>query len=130
LSDAILGTLNSFEELECWEEARILRNFVKHEIIPHLPKTEQYNLISQIRRSSRSVGNNIAEGFGSFNYQENIQFCRIARGSLNETLDHSIVAFDEAYISEDKLNAIRKIHDKVLKILNGYIKYLKMSKSK
>lgn len=74
------------------------------------------------------MGNNIAEGFGRYHYQENIQFCRIARGSLNETLDHGIVALDEQYISELDLKELRKIHDKTLLILNGYINYLKKSK--
>src|SRR5690606_16383319 len=96
--------------------------------IQKFPNSEKFKLTSQIIRSSRSVGNNIAEGFGRFHYQENIRFCRMARGSLNETLDHSIIAFDENYISEELLNEIRTIHDKTQKILNGYIKYLKDSK--
>ena len=88
----------------------------------------EWGLTSQIRRSSRSIGNKIAQGFGRYHYQENIQFYRIARGSLNETLDHGIVVFDEGYISEEKLMDLRKLHDKTLKILNGYIAYLKRSK--
>ncbi|NNE76339.1 MAG: four helix bundle protein [Pricia sp.] len=123
-----MGSLKTFEELACWKEARVLRNFIKEKIIPRFPKDEKFDLVSQIRRSSRSVGNNIAEGFGRFHYQENIRFCRMARGSLNETLDHSIIAFDENYISEELLAQIREMHDKTQKILNGYIKYLKDSK--
>jgi four helix bundle protein len=125
-----MGNFKSFEELACWKEARILRNFVKDGIISEIPNHERYDLISQIRRSSRSVGNNIAEGYGRFHFQENIQFCRIARGSLNETLDHGIVALDETYISNDVLNELRTIHNKTLLILNGYIKYLKNQKDK
>jgi len=53
-----------------------------------------------MRRASRSVNHNIAEGYGRFPFQENIQFCRIARGSLFETLDHGIIALDEGYISK------------------------------
>ncbi|MCX2681586.1 four helix bundle protein [Galbibacter sp. EGI 63066] len=117
----------SFEDLECWKEARRLRIFVKDVIVPRIPKDE-FKLINQIRSSSRSVGNNITEGHGRFHYQENIQFCRIARGSLAETLDHGIVAFDEEYISEAILKELRAIHNKTLKLLNGYIKYLKKKK--
>lgn len=119
-----MGRFRSFEELGCWKEARNLRLFVKDRIITKIPDSEKYNLIDQIKRSSRSVGNNIAEGYGRFHYQENIQFCRIARGSLFETLDHGIIAFDENYISEENLNELREIHNKTLLILNGYIKYL------
>lgn len=119
-----MGSFRSFEELGCWKEARNLRLFVKDKIITKIPDSEKYNLIDQIKRLSRSVGNNIAEGYGRFHYQENIQFCRIARGSLFETLDHGIIAFDENYISEENLNELREIHNKTLLILNGYIKYL------
>ena len=122
-----MSTFKSFEELECWKKARVLRNFVKN-IKINFPQHEQFNLTSQITRSSRSVGNNISEGFGRFNYQENIQFCRIARGSLNETLDHGIIAFDEGYITKEQLSELKEIHDKTLIILNGYIGYLKKQK--
>jgi len=124
------NNFKSFEELSCWKEARNLRLFIKDTIITQLPNSEKYALTDQIQRSSRSVGNNIAEGYGRFHFQENIQFCRIARGSLFETLDHAIVAFDEKYISEKELNELRKIHNKTLLILNGYIKYLKSQKEK
>jgi four helix bundle protein len=60
-----------------------------------LPEAEKYNLTNQIIRSSRSVTANIAEGFGRYHFQENIQFCRQARGSLVETLDHLYCCLDE-----------------------------------
>lgn len=123
-----MSNFTSFEELGCWKEARNLRLFVAKEIVTKLPNSEKFGLTDQIKRCSRSVGNNIAEGYGRFHFQENIQFCRIARGSLFETLDHGIIAFDEGFISEDILNELRIIHDKTLKILNGYIKYLKNQK--
>ncbi len=63
-----------------------------------------------------------------FIFQENSQFCRIARGSLNETFDHGIIALDEGYITEEVLKELRQIHDKTLLILNGYIKYLQNRK--
>lgn len=56
-----MSSFRSFEELECWKEARELRNFVKDKIIPKTPNDEKFALKSQIRRSSRSIVNNIAE---------------------------------------------------------------------
>lgn len=104
-----MDNFKSFEELGCWKEARNLRLFVSNNIISKLPSSEKFSLIDQIKRSSRSVGYNIAEGYGRFHFQENIQFCRIARGSLFETLDHAIVAFDEGYISSEILHELRTI---------------------
>jgi len=125
-----VSNFKSFEELGCWKEARKLRIYVKNSLITNIPNSEKFALIDQIKRSSRSVGNNIAEGYGRFHFQENIQFCRIARGSLFETLDHGIIALDEGYISEEILMELRTIHNKTLLILNGYIKYLKNQKEK
>lgn len=65
-----MENLKSFEELECWKAARDLRKFVSKEIISKLPNDEKYALTSQLRRSSRSVGDNIAEGYGRYSYQE------------------------------------------------------------
>ena len=94
----------------------------------HLPKKEDFNLKSQALDSSRSVTANIAEGFGRFHYQENIQFCRQARGSLTETMDHMITAHDESYIGESQLVSINNDYKRCLIELNGYIKYLKSAK--
>ena len=125
-----MNNFKSFEELECWEEARNLRLFIKNNIITKIPSSEKFVLIDQIKRSSRSVCNNISEGYGRYHFQENIQFCRIARGSLFETLDHAIKALDEGYILEEDLKELRVIHNKTLLILNGYIKYLMGQKDK
>ncbi len=54
----------------------------------------------------------------------------MARGSLTETLDHGVIALDEGYISEGQLEDLRKIYNKTLLILNGYIKYLQNQKGK
>ena len=47
-----------------------------------------------------------------------------ARGSLNETLNHLIDAFDCNYVDEQKLNEFRIQIAEVEKLLNGYINYL------
>lgn len=119
--------MNSFEELEVWKKARELRLFV-FSVAKNFPQAERYGLTSQIKRSSRSIANNIAEGFGRFHFQENIQFCRQARGSLTETLDHMIIAYDEQIVSESVLAEFRTLYGSCMKLLNGYIAYLVKAK--
>jgi len=116
-----------FEELEVWKEARNLRMAIR-ELYKKFPKNEEYSLISQIKRSSRSVTANIAEGHGRYHYQENIQFCRHSRGSLDETKDHLITALDEEYITRGEYENCVKMYDHCLKLLNGYVAYLKKKK--
>lgn len=121
-------SLKSFEDLECWKAARELRIFVSQNILSKFPSDEKYALTSQLKRSSRSVSDNIAEGFGRYHYQENIQFCRIARGSLTESLNQVITALDENYIEEDLLQKFRERFERTKAILNGYINYLARTK--
>lgn len=119
--------MNSFEQLEVWKECRIFR-IDAGQIAKSFPPDEKFRLCDQIIRSSRSVTANIAEGYGRFNYQETIQFCRQARGSLYETLEHYICAFDNGFITESILSTQRIRLEKCLKLLNGYILYLKKQK--
>jgi four helix bundle protein len=123
-----MSSIRSFEDLECWKAARELRIFVSEQIISNFPKEEKFTLTSQLKRSSRSVGDNISEGYGRFHYQENIQFCRIARGSLCESMNQVITARDENYIDEDLLQQFRERFESTKAILNGYINYLVKTK--
>jgi four helix bundle protein len=117
----------SFTDLEVWKQARKIRTWVS-ESTKKFPADEKYRLTDQIIRSSRSIGNNIAEGHGRFNYQDNIRFCIIARGSLSETLDHLMIALDEKIIEEESLLIFQIEYESCLRLLNGYIQYLKNKK--
>jgi len=114
-------------ELESWKSARQLRMAVS-DLVRSFPSEEKFRLKDQIIRSSRSIPAIIAEGYGRFHYQENIQFCRIARGSLYETLEHIMCARDEGYISDSQFQEINDQILECLKILNGYVLYLKKAK--
>lgn len=116
--------MNSFNDLEVWKSARELRKSISI-LTKSFPKEERYRLIDQIIRSSRSVAANIAEGFGRYHYQENIQFCCQARGSLSETFEHLICTFDGGFISEEEFKKQKTIIDNCLILHNGYIAYLK-----
>lgn len=119
--------MKNFEDLESWKLARNLRNEIAL-LVKQFPTEEKYKLTDQLIPSSRSVTANVAEGYGRFHFQENIQFCRQARGSLTEVLDHLICAFDCSYIDEISLNNYREKIDHIIKVLNGYIAYLKKRK--
>jgi four helix bundle protein len=121
-------TKSTFETLQVWKEARELRKEISG-LARTFPTNEQYRLTDQMIRASRSVTANIAEGHGRYHYQENIQFCRQSRGSLYELLDHLTVALDEDYISEELFESLRTKILAVVKILNGYVSYLKSRKA-
>jgi four helix bundle protein len=99
------------------------------DLVKSFPNEEKFRLTDQIIRCSRSIGNNIAEGHGRFHFQDNIRFCIIARGSLSETLDHMIIARDENYIDDAVFKSFQNDYDQCLKLLNGYISFIKKKKN-
>ncbi len=121
-------TRSTFETLEVWKMARDLRIKIAN-LVKTFPQEEKYRLIDQIVRSSRSVTANIAEGYGRYHYQENIQYCRQARGSLFELLDHLYVALDEQYIPSNLFTDLKAEAFRVIEILNGYINHIKNQKT-
>lgn len=119
--------LNSFEDLKVWKYARKIQRKVS-ELVQVFPKEEKYRLTDQMIRASRSVARNIAEGYGRYHYQENIQFCRQSRGSLAELMNDLITAYEEGHIEKEELKKLREEISDCQKLLNGYIRYLNKAK--
>ena len=118
----------SFEDLEVWKECRNLRKMISA-LVKTFPESEKYRLTDQILRASKSPCANISEGHGRYHYQENIQFCRIARGSLAETLNHLTDALDESYIDKEAFNLLNEQIKSCIRLTNGYINFLEKQKA-
>lgn len=121
--------MSSFEDLKIYKQACLLRKKIWL-LTKTFPPEEKYKLTDQILRSTRKCPANIAEGHGRFHYQENIQFCRIARASLMETQDHLNCAEECEYITLKKRDELKSEISILIKMINGYINYLEKQKSK
>jgi len=113
-----------FEQLELWKKAREFKNEVAKEARTW-PAEEKFKLTDQVIRSSRSINALLSEGHGRFTFADQLHFCVQARGSLSETVNHLIDAFDEEYISEETLNYYKTKAKEIERLLNGYIIYLR-----
>ncbi len=91
-----------FELLDIWKKVRDFKNEIR-QLTKTFSSDEKFRLIDQIIRSSRSINALISEGHGRFTYPDQIHYCIQARGSLTETINHLIDAFDEGYLSEENL---------------------------
>jgi len=120
--------MRTFKDLEVWKKCRQLRQEI-WVLVKTFPAEEKYRLSDQMIRSSRSPSTQIAEGYGRYHYQENVQFCRVARGSLYEVIDHLSVCLDSEYISSEKHDTIENLTYECIRLLNGYINYLIKSKN-
>src|SRR5688572_11644324 len=119
--------MKTFEELECWKKAAALRRKASA-LAKKLPVDERFRMVDQIIRCSRSAPSQIAEGYGRYHYQEYAQYCRQARGSVYELLDHLIVCREENYVADSELAEWRKEIEECLAVLNGFINYLLKAK--
>ena len=116
--------MNSFTDLEVWKKSRILRNKIS-ELVKPFPSEERFRLVDQIIRSSRSIGNNIAEGHGRFHYADAAKFLINARGSAAETIDHLIIALDNNFIDDTVFESFKNDCEECMRMINGYINFLR-----
>lgn len=115
-----------FEELEVWQEARELckQIFV---ITNAEPFAKDFKFRNQIKSSSGSVMDNIAEGFERGGNKEFIQFLSIAKGSCGEVRSQIYRAYDFKYIDRETMENISGHAVVLSKKLSSFIKYLRQS---
>jgi four helix bundle protein len=121
-------SISGLEKLDVWCKARDFAVRVNKEVLSLLPAEEKWSLNQQLRRSSQSIPANIAEGHGRYYFQDNVRFCYIARGSLEETLSHIVYAYKVGYISETLHKSFAVDGEDLNRLINGYIGFLKKSK--
>ena len=121
-----MATINEFEDLEIWqlarEQCKIVNGYLKVFIIQR-----EFELIGQIRRSSGSVMDNIAEGFERGGNPEFINFLSISKGSNGELRSQLYRALDIELISQVDFNIFVESNSKLSKKINAFIQYLKNS---
>ena len=118
-----MATIKRFEDLEIWKEARRLSK----EIIQLSKTTElktDYKLKDQIKGSSGSVMDNIAEGFERDGNLEFRQFLSTAKGSAGETRSQVYRLFDNDYINEEQQKLLVSDYEKLSIKIHNFITYL------
>tara|TARA_B100001063_G_C16413664_1_gene380733 strand:+ start:79 stop:447 length:369 start_codon:yes stop_codon:yes gene_type:complete len=119
-----MAKFNSFEEIKVWEKARELNSEIYEISNNGLFKTD-FDLRSQIRRSSISITSNIAEGFERETTKEFIRFLYMAKGSAGEFRSQLYLAQDLNYIRNEDFERLNiKVND-ISRMISGLIKYLK-----
>lgn len=121
-----MGTIRNFEELEIWQKARVFcRNIFR--ITNYELFLKDYKLKEQIRGSSGSIMDNIAEGFERGGNKEFIHFLYIAKGSCGEVRSQLYRALDYGYISENEFESLYMEAKTLSQDISNFIQYLKNS---
>jgi len=121
-----MANVNGFEDLEIWQLAREQCNSVFIQI-KNFKRKNEFELISQIKRSSGSVMDNIAEGFERGGNNEFIHFLSISKGSNGELRSQFYRAFDQELIEKEGLQVFIDRNNLIGKKINSFIRYLNQS---
>lgn len=115
--------IKSYRDLIVWQKSISLSTRI-YEITAAYPASEQFGLTSQTRRSSVSVGANIAEGYGRNSTQDYIRFLNIACGSLFELQTLMIIARNLKLLDDKKYTEMDKETREIERMLCSLIQKL------
>ena len=125
-----MGSIQKFEDLECWQQARTLVNIVYKSIKSSSEFQKDFRLAGQFTGAAISVMNNISEGWASQSNAEFIRFLTYSRRSTAETQNCAYIALDQNYITREIFEEIYNQGLKTIQITDGLLRYLRSQRSK
>lgn len=118
-----MATIQKFEELEVWKKARALSNYI-YPLTFESPIVNDYRMKDQLRGSTGSIMDNIAEGFERGSKLEFINALTISKGEAGELKSQLYRCLDNKYISDELFRKLYELADEITKMLTGLISYL------
>ena len=95
-----------------------------HEVLKKFPVEEKYRSIEQLKRSSASAANNIAESYHKRSFKEKDKFLSISKGEAEETKRNMIKSARKKFLPESEAKEIADQYTVLLKGTNAYIRFL------
>lgn len=118
--DDIREKIRHFTDLRVWREGHALAIRVYRET-KKFPKEERFGISSQMQRAAVSITSNIAEGFGRVSVREKLHFYTIARGSLLELENQTLLSTDLGFLLREDSDVLRESLANTHKLINALI---------
>jgi four helix bundle protein len=113
--------VGSYKELEVYKAARQLSKEI-YSLTKSFPKEEMYSLTDQIRRSSRSIGAQIAEAWAKRRYEKHfVSKLTDSDGEQQETQHWIETSLDCGYLTIEIAESLLKQCSSIGKMLNSMI---------
>lgn len=116
--------MHKFKELKVWQKARLIVKEV-YVLTAGLPKSEKYNLTSQMQSCAVSVMSNIAEGAGRGTDSDFARFLDMALGSSYELESQLIVSADLSYLEETAFEEVTTKLSEIQRMIIGLMNKLR-----
>ncbi|MGQ7869638.1 four helix bundle protein [Sunxiuqinia sp. sy24] len=124
-----MATIERFEDIKAWQRARELCKQI-HAFTLQAEFSKDFRLVSQIKASSGSVKDNIAEGFEWEGNREFISFLSISKGSSAEVKSQLYRALDNKYINQSEFDVAYQEAEEIGRMISGLMSYLSNSEIK
>ena len=121
-----MATVHTFEELEIWQLAREICRKI-YPLTFEEPIAKDFRYKDQIRGTSGSIMDNIAEGFGRGSKHEFVHSLTTAKGEAEELKSQLHRGLDIHYFSEPLFNELYSDADLLVKKIGAFINYLNSS---
>ena len=119
-----MAVAKTFQDLVAWQRCEQLRQFVAG-LTSRAPAAKDRDFCWQIRRASRSATDNIAEGFGRYYPKEFHRYVQIARGEINETMNHLHRGFKDGCLTQAEFDTGMDLALHAVRTTAGLQRYLK-----
>lgn len=114
-----LEYVNNFRDLQVYRKSRMLSREI-FAITKNFPKEETFSLVDQVRRSSRSIGAQIAEAWAKRRYEKHfISKLTDADGEQHETQHWIGIAVDCGYIPPEQAKNLLEKCEEIGRMLGG-----------
>jgi four helix bundle protein len=118
--------MKSYRDLEIYQKAFRLAILV-HQMSLTLPKYEMYEQGSQVRRSSKSIKDNIAEGYGRRRYKaEFVRYLIFALASCDETMSQ-LEMINSLHFQQNPIGELIIEYENLGKQINSFIQYIELN---
>ncbi|MBS1669692.1 MAG: four helix bundle protein [Bacteroidetes bacterium] len=111
--------MRDYKKYDVWVKSHDLVLIVYKEIAPLFPKSEQFELTSQMKRAAYSIPFNIVEGCGRNSDKDFAHFLDMSLGSANELEYCFLLSKDLSFIDIEQYNLLfEKVNEIKAKLIN------------